>query len=525
MSYHANHASSTASLLSSTQLQPPRPTQQLQSTVVRPQSQRIEHYAVSAPGRPNSIVRPKPTTVPSVNLVARPPGSTAQTPITSPQPRPTTVNTVIQGQVGVSGIQQPSTSPIAASPPNSGGNPGHIYSSPPSTANSAISSPIPGVSGLNSSIPVQTNSGNSGHIYPSPTSSSVGVEFVEFGPGPIFLTTVHFHRYLPFYNNKPSRYRTRRQRQHFQRILFRLLGTYKRDLRAHRCQIPLLRLYLASTPQALSSRPPQHHSYSLPVLPSQHVPPPRPTAASTHSSTNAMLSNFGRAAGRVAGRVALRYAGKLAMGSILGTNPTLVSGLSNGGLFDNNSLDVLNNSLANLNVGSTGVDMSTFQAAFQGVPGTDYQSIISSIGQQQQTSPTPGVNYHAIISALMKIQQQAAHSQGAAHPHPQAASNTNAAASAQADANRYQARLDAQAQQIQADAGDDEQYEFATATSNKCRHQLLSSNKQPSVHSAQPHQQHQQHPSMTISTVPQYHLLSQPTLPRLSLPSTNNIPL
>ncbi|KAF9076662.1 hypothetical protein BDP27DRAFT_810278 [Rhodocollybia butyracea] len=338
-SYHADslNQSPTISLISS------RPTQPVSS----PQSQKIEyqHTTNSAP----TASRPRPTTVPSVTLVAHPPNtdvsnSTSQI---SPPPTPT-----MQGQIGVSGISY--NVPTAASTPMT------------ATSTSSVS-------------PVT-------HLHPSLAQINSAV------------------------SPSPS---------------------------------------LASVPQSPSAphRPPYHNSTSLPILPSHNAHQPR---LSSSSNTNTVLLNMGKVAGRYAGRAALRYAGRLAVGSILGTNPTLLSPFSNSNLFDANSLNALNSSLANLDVTSTGIDMSQFQAAFQGIPGTDYQGIIASIGQQGQSNPLPGVNYHAIIKALMKIQHAASQGQSQAHPHTLSSSGpTNVNPNPNVTNSDYQAIVNAQAQQIQ----------------------------------------------------------------------------
>ncbi|KAJ4472015.1 hypothetical protein J3R30DRAFT_3522664 [Lentinula aciculospora] len=512
---HSSLASATSGAGMVPQL-PPRPTQQLQSTIVRPQSQKIEHYstATSTAGRPASMIfRPNPTSVPSVTLVARPPsqgsglvGATSiPNPLTastmnsqsaiaiSPSPQPSTMttpmNTAMQGQIGVSGIQSPPASiaqsgtPLPtftphASPPlgantsgslnyiNSGNNtatlPQHSViqnSNEYAQTGSMVSLPSPSYAHQNPLPPIpptaaaSTHSSNIslGHVPQLSTSSQTSHSSLQTSTSPI---------------NAP------------QSVTNPLTNSTSPAMSVHSspaAPIPVSssisspqftptsvpQLSAPSLPQRPSQRPPQrppqHPSYTLPALPTTHSPrPPRPNSSSfsfgstssTLSNTGNMLANFGKAAGRVAGRAALRYAGRFAIGSVLGTAPTLLSTVSDGGLFDSSSLDVLSSSLANLDVTSTGVDMSQFQAAFQGVPGTDYQGIINSIGQQQQTSPTPGVNYPAVIQALMKIQHAAVQVQNQ-NTHATSHANVNANPNSNAGVNNYQAIVNAQAQQIQ----------------------------------------------------------------------------
>ncbi|KAF9076657.1 hypothetical protein BDP27DRAFT_1313693 [Rhodocollybia butyracea] len=109
-SYHAgslNHTSSTLSLVSS------HPTQQLSSTS-RPQSEyQLSTRSAPITGRPTSIGRQGPTSLPNVTLVAHPPSTgvsnlTNQISTNSPPPSTTpTMNTATQSQIGVSGIQSP----------------------------------------------------------------------------------------------------------------------------------------------------------------------------------------------------------------------------------------------------------------------------------------------------------------------------------------------------------------------------------------------------------------------------------
>lgn len=481
------HASSTISLVSS---QPSRPTQQAQTHVVRPQSQLYAPNAMGSMGisRPNSIISPKPTTVPSITLVARPPGQpglfnlirsisilintfsvyivasnvTTSAGVSLPQP-PTTMNTAMQGQIGVSGIQSVMTNPssnLASSQANSNS----VNHENPLPAIPSSSSPLQGgqqqqnASYLSSSTPPTYSM--------SPTSTNVHSVQTSLPQRPPLTTTYT----LPYVPNSSS------------------------------SSPPV------ATGQSLPPhRPTQHPAHSLPLLPSQYssqqYPQSRPTlfspvsgnnvlsnfgstATSATSTANNMLSNFGRVAGRVAGpigkvagRAALRYAGKLAIGSVLGTNPSLLSNVSNGGILDGDTLNTLSTSLANLNVNATGVDMSTFQAAFQGVPGTDYQGIINSIGQQQQTNAQAGVNYHAIIQALVKIQHasaQAQHHSQIPVMHPASGLNANA------NANHYQTMLNAQAQQIQ-----QMQSMMNSMKLQQMQQQQQAPNVQP-VHNAQP---------------------------------------
>ncbi|KAJ4470047.1 hypothetical protein C8R41DRAFT_619981 [Lentinula lateritia] len=562
MNYSAAAATSSVSLLSTVHSQsssaastvaggrpqlPSRPQSQqlLHNNVVRPQSQKIEHYNPSGGvGRPGSIFKPKPTTVPSVALIARPPSQTSG--LSNPHPTTAsmnshsavvnspasqsaaTSNTAMQGQIGVSGIQSPAASiadapgapSVPARPPltvgtsgkSSNNNSSNTVNPPPPTAN------LPTTSTLsrhfvtqNPNVHVQNQSGNGNFNAPQtgsmadlpspppqvnshvsvnnplpqvPPSGAVVASMhsssVSLGHGPQSSISSQTHPSPPPPHSATSTFPAHALQFTTSPPMYSTSPVANAQSSAQFPSTPALISSLSTVsptgyspgsvpqpssppslpqrpPQLPPQRPPQHPSYTLPMASITHNPrPPRPHSTSfsfgstsaTLSNTGNMLANFGKAAGRVAGRAALRYAGRLAIGSVLGTNPTLLSGLSGGGLFDNGSLDILNSSLANLDVTSIGVDMSQFQAAFQGVPGTDYQGIINSIGQQQQTSPTPGVNYHAIIGALTKIQHAAVQAQNQNHPQAHSAAHVHSNANA-GGANNYQAIVNAQAQQIQ----------------------------------------------------------------------------
>ncbi|KAF9063463.1 hypothetical protein BDP27DRAFT_236842 [Rhodocollybia butyracea] len=214
------------------------------------------------------------------------------------------------------------------------------------------------------------------------------------------------------------------------------------------------------SPPTVPPRPPQHPSYSLPTLPARPPESPRP---SSFADTNAKLAKAGKVVGRYAvkaGRYADqagRYTGRAArqatkvVGGVLKTNPALVALLARTTLFDNNSLNTISASLDNLDIVSAGIEVAQFQAALQGVPGTDYQAIIASIVQQGQTSPSPGVNYAAIIEALVKIQGAAPQTQAQGQALPPAAPNANANTNPNVPntPNDYYAIVKAQAEQMQ----------------------------------------------------------------------------
>ncbi|KAL0570487.1 hypothetical protein V5O48_011466, partial [Marasmius crinis-equi] len=154
-------------------------------------------------------------------------------------------------------------------------------------------------------------------------------------------------------------------------------------------------------PQYMSSAATTLTSPQTPLTP-PFTPPMQnsttPIASTSTSTGNALLS--------AAGKAALKFVGSAVLGSVFGTltPDSLFSGLA-GSVLDGGMLDALTSSLAKLNLNTAGLDLGQFQAAFQGVPGTDYQSIMNSIVQQQQVSPSLGVDYKVILDALMKIQK------------------------------------------------------------------------------------------------------------------------
>ncbi|KAG7096567.1 hypothetical protein E1B28_003988 [Marasmius oreades] len=157
----------------------------------------------------------------------------------------------------------------------------------------------------------------------------------------------------------------------------------------------------APPPQTLSTTDTQPQIANFPPPQNPLTPPlspPNQVKKPYNNSKNVLASAFGRAA--------LRFVGSVVLGSIFDAVPldSLFSGIASS-VLDAGTLDTLTSSLANLSLKDVGLDSSQLQAAFTGVPGTDYQSIINSILQQQQTAPSPRVDYQAIVDALRKIQQ------------------------------------------------------------------------------------------------------------------------
>ncbi|KIK54444.1 hypothetical protein GYMLUDRAFT_905357 [Collybiopsis luxurians FD-317 M1] len=424
-----------------------RPAQQLQSTLVRPQSQVVGHHipnSTPATGT-NTVVRPRPTTLPNVTLVARPPsqggtgmpgstGSMDQLPVSSPQPLPgTNPNAAIQGQIGVSGVHSP-----PPPTPSSAGSFGHGVS--PST-NASISNPSQPYA--QAQAPLQHASMNP--LPPIPQQQQQNLVTVASPPPNVLPVQGGFGNIAP--------------------------GPQSPPLPARPPQHPQYTGPAGYTPPSVSvptlpQRPPLHPGTSLPILPSQ-LPQsqllqssPSNTLSATTSQLGSSLSSslhslsahaspalmkYGKVAGRIAGKAALRYGTKYAINSIFGSNAS--SSSNDPPLFDQDTLSDLNSSLSNLDVSDMGLDPLQFQDAFAGNPGVDYSGLINSIGQQQQTNPNPGVNYGAIIHALTKIQHAAAASHGHGQGHGHANANAHHAAGVAPNAQVQQV-MNAQNQQL-----------------------------------------------------------------------------
>ncbi|THV00581.1 hypothetical protein K435DRAFT_443818 [Dendrothele bispora CBS 962.96] len=198
------------------------------------------------------------------------------------------------------------------------------------------------------------------------------------------------------------------------------------------------------SPPAMSSQNMQHNnansgmsaygaqtsSLQTPTFSPQQTQPPSTSTGASPNSASVIAGQLGRFAGRLALNMAKRTALKLA--------PTILSGLA-AAILPNDLIQSVSDSLANLDLTNTGIDLSQLQAAFQGTPGADYQGIINQMQQlqQQQQQVVAGaggvggnspagqsqqnanpVNYDAIIHALMKLSQVAQSNQTSSQGQP-----------------------------------------------------------------------------------------------------------
>uniref|UniRef100_A0A0W0GDY6 Uncharacterized protein n=1 Tax=Moniliophthora roreri TaxID=221103 RepID=A0A0W0GDY6_MONRR len=188
-----------------------------------------------------------------------------------------------------------------------------------------------------------------------------------------------------------------------------------------------------------ASPPTSTNTYTSPSL--------NTTSASSVRPPSLTLPTFQRPSSLFpsAGASALRFVGGAVLGGVLGFAPGILSGLA-GSILPSDMLSTLTASLANFNASDVGLDPEQLQSAFQGLPGTDYQSIYNAILQQQQVAPNSKVDYQLLINALKRI--QAASSAGIG-TSPMFGSTPANNFGSHGNANAYQAIANAQSQQVQ----------------------------------------------------------------------------